>query len=138
MADLLADIRMIPRYTQRDQTTFTRVHKLLLPGQTDRIPLFNIRSLPRLHDMNPSIYVCAIALLNENVDDPSAIREHPIFRSLIDKLGFQRSSKKREVQESHKASLILLEVFIYMVMIHQARSQAEAARPSSQEEELLI
>lgn len=123
MADILADLKMRARYIDRTQAAFVRSLKFLTSGRMpDHLPQFNVRTLPRLHDFNPPIYVCAITLLDTGVEtDPAKIRESPQFRTLIDRLGLQPSSTSRDVKNSHRASLVLLEVFIYMILLNRAR-----------------
>jgi hypothetical protein len=76
--------------------------------------------------MNPPVYVCAITLLEAGVnDEPNAIRDSKQFKSLIDRLGLQPSSASRDVKNTHRASLVLLEVFTYMIVIHRARTDEE-------------
>lgn len=144
MADLLADMVMRPRYSVRTQAAFVRSLKFGRGGfgDADRLPRFNILSLSRLHDMNPPVYVCAITLLDAGIEEnPSEIRESTQFRTLIDRLGLQPSGLgKGDVKNSHRASLVLLEVFTYMVVLHRARREEEeaaAARGAAREEELL-
>ncbi len=136
MADLLADITMKPRYKPRTQTAFVRSLKFLGGGRTpDSIPFFNIKSLTRLNDANPPIYVCAISLLDSGTPvDPSLIRETQLFRTLVDRLGLQPSSAAAgEARLTHKMSLVLLEVFTYMVIINRARIKEEEDRAAARE-----
>lgn len=140
MADLLADMVMKPRYITRTQTAFVRALKFLNSGRGgtsesggESLPAFNIHSLLRLHDMNPPIYVCAMTLLDAEVpEEPSEIRESQTFRNLIDRLGLQPSSTSRDVRNSHKASLVLLEVFTYMIIIGRARKVEEENKTARQ------
>lgn len=133
MADLLARMEEYPRYKDRTQAAFVRSLKFLNAGRaggspvsSDRLPGFNIKTILRIRDLNPSIYVCAMTLLDENVEeDPAAIRESGQFRNLIDKLQLQTSSSSRDVTNTHRASLILLEVFTYMVLINRAREDQD-------------
>jgi hypothetical protein len=129
-------VDMVPkaRYGVRTQAAFVRAYKFLNGGSSDRTSTFNIRSMNRLHDMNPPIFVCALTLLDAGVpEEPTVIREHPQFRNLIDHLGLQPSTTSRDVRNGYKASLILLEVFTYMIMIHRARTAEEADKTASRE-----
>lgn len=140
MADLLADMKMQARYTVRTQAAFVRTFKALhtaRPGETtERIPAFDIRSLHRIHDMNPAVYVCAVTLLDAGVEqDVDVIRDSKQFRGLVDRLGLQPSSGSRDAKHSHRASLALLEVFAYMIIIHRARvADAESKTPVEEDE----
>lgn len=145
MADLLADVTTKPRYGVRTQAAFVRALRFLKTG-SPTTPRFNVTSLLRIHDLNPAIFVCAMSLLNDGVDkDPKKIRETDEFRALTDHLGLQPSErqhggKSHDATDSHKASLVLLEVFSYMILIFRAREIEEAAaveRRESYEQELL-
>lgn len=123
---------MKPRFSGRTQTALVRSFRFLNAGgrgesSSDRIPRLDIRTLSRIHDLNPAIYVCAVALLDVSGDaSPEEIRDSPQFRNLIDRLGLQPSTSSKDIRKSHRASLILLEVFTYMVIIHRARTAEEA------------
>lgn len=134
MGDLLNDMRMRARYDARPQAAFVRFSKAL-GVQPDNISSFNIRTLLRIRDLNPLVYACAMSLLNSEVgDDPATIRESKIFANLVDRLGLQSSSPTKASKNSHKASLVLLEVFSYMVAIHAARTSEEEVKTAIQEE----
>lgn len=139
MADLLMDMKMQPRYTVRTQAAFVRAFKMLNAGKPDaRIPAFNIHSLGRIHDLNPAVYVCAVSLLDAEVEqEPEVIRESKQFAQLIDKLGLQASSGSRDARNSYRASLLLLEVFAYMIIIHRGRMADAESRPVVEDEEFV-
>ena len=138
MADLLSDIIMRPRYNVRTQAAFVRAMKALTsnrPGEAvDRLPGFNIKTLLRVYDANPSVYVCAMLLLDAGIDtEPDVIRDSKQFRSLVDRLGLQPSSSRRDVKNTHRASLVLLEVFTYMIIINRARKEEEDRKAAARE-----
>lgn len=136
MADLLAEMKTFPRYKSRTQTAYARAVKYLMPSREVYHPRFNIPGLNRLQDMNPAIFVCAVALLDagNGDDEPEAIRDSIPFRNLIELLGIQKSERSgAAAKNSQRASLVLLEVFTYMVIIHRARTVEEEEAAAKKE-----
>ncbi len=118
----MLDIKSRARYdVRRDQAAFVRSLKIFKINDTrDYQPAFNLHALLRIHDMNPAIYVCAMLLLDSGVEeDPTAIQESREFRLLNDHL---------RTEKSHEESLVLLEVYTYMIIIHRARTAEEDER----------
>lgn len=88
--------------------------------------------------MNPPVYVCAITLLDAGVEqDPEVIRNSKQFKGLIDRLGLQPSQGSRDAKNSHRASLALLEVFAYMIVIHRGREADAQNRAPVEEDEFI-
>lgn len=95
--------------------------------------------------MNPDIYVSALLLLDAGVaKDPKEIREHHLFPNLLEGLGIRSTSTEREAKNSHRASLVLLEVFTYMIIIDRARLKEEGEKSAlasgnfNEQEELTV
>src|SRR3954464_10771682 len=106
----MIDIRARPRYGSRTQTSFTRALMVINVGEGHRPgyqPNFNIRSLMRLHDMNPAIYVCSIMLLDANVEiDPLGIRDTLPFKNLVTHLGIEDEENTDSPDDDRRISLI--------------------------------
>lgn len=126
------DIRYLERYKVRTQSAFVRSLKSFHTGTSgDFHSAFNVRSILRINDLNPPIFVCAVLLLDAEVEeDPAVIRETEHFKTLVERLGVQ--------QDPNRTSLVLLEVFIYMILIHRARSKTAAQGVVESEQQELL
>lgn len=145
MVDILSDMQPKPRLKPRTQTAFARAMRFISPDST-RGRTEGFRSLLRMDDMNPAVYACAISLLDSEVEeDPSVIRETQQFKNLVDLLKLQPNSKGGATASSpprtnYRVSLVLLEVFIYMIIQRRSKNEDEELREGihNESEELTI
>lgn len=95
-----------------------------------------MQNLDRIRGMNPYILVCALLLIDAGVEEePQIIRERKEFSDLLDALNIRSSSSSVDVRDTRKASLILMEVFVYMILVARARSKNP--RAIDKEDELI-
>lgn len=128
MENNLISISYKQRYSSRDSNALLRAYTALGFSKEQygsRLP----RNIPRIHDMNSMGLACANILLSQDVpEDPDEIKKTDVFKKLLEKLDVRELSQRIEGQYDLSAKLLLLEIFLYMIILDRGQRDELADR----------